>query len=85
VPATTPFIGTGIRLALLRGLIGLYIGELFISANGLGSIIAQAKVRFDTSRVFAVLFIFVLMGIVGLALTRYLEAKLTTWRAPADL
>jgi ABC-type nitrate/sulfonate/bicarbonate transport system permease component len=85
LPATTPFIGTGIRLALLRGLIGLYIGELFISSNGLGSIIAYARVRFDTARVFAVLLIFVLLGIFGLALTRYLEAKLTTWRAPADL
>lgn len=85
VPSTIPFIGTGIRLALLRGLIGLYIGELFISANGLGSIIAFAKVRFDTARVFAILLIFVLLGVVGLALTRYLESKLTTWRAPADL
>ncbi len=85
VPATTPFIGTGIRLALLRGMIGLYIGELFISANGLGSIIAFAKVRFDTARVFAVLLIFVLLGVIGLALTRFLETKLTTWRAPADL
>ena len=85
VPATTPFIGTGIRLALLRGLIGLYIGELFITANGLGSLIAFAKVRFDTARVFAVLLIFVLLGIIGLALTRFLESKLTTWRTPADL
>jgi NitT/TauT family transport system permease protein len=85
VPATTPFIGTGIRLALLRGLIGLYIGELFLSANGLGSIIAFARVRFDTARVFAVLLIFVLFGVIGLALTRYLEARLTTWRAPVQL
>jgi NitT/TauT family transport system permease protein len=85
VPATTPFIGTGVRLALLRGLIGLYIGELFISANGLGSIIAFAKVRFDTARVFAILLIFVILGVLGLALTRYLETKLTQWRAPAEL
>jgi NitT/TauT family transport system permease protein len=85
VPATTPFIGTGIRLALLRGLIGLYIGELFITANGLGSIIARASVRFDTARVFAVLLIFVVMGILGLGLTRYLETKLSTWRAAAEL
>jgi hypothetical protein len=32
-----------------------------------------------------VLLIFVLLGVIGLALTRYLETKLTTWRAPADL
>lgn len=85
VPSTTPFIGTGIRLAMLRGFIGLYIGELFITLNGLGSIIAQAKVIFDTARVFAVLLIFVLMAVFGLALTRILEKKLTTWREPAKL
>lgn len=85
VPSTTPFIGTGIRLAMLRGFIGLYIGELFITLNGLGSIIAQAKVIFDTARVFAVLLIFVLMAVFGLAMTRILEKKLTTWREPAKL
>lgn len=85
VPSTTPFIGTGIRLAMLRGFIGLYIGELFITLNGLGSIIAQAKVIFDTARVFAVLLIFVLMAVFGLAITRILEKKLTTWREPAKL
>jgi NitT/TauT family transport system permease protein len=85
VPATTPFIGTGIRLAMLRALIGLYIGELFITADGLGSIISFARVRFDTARVFAVLLLFVLFAVAGLAVTRYLETRLTSWRAPAKL
>jgi NitT/TauT family transport system permease protein len=85
VPSTTPFIGTGIRLGMLRGFIGLYIGELFITLNGLGSIIAQAKVVFDTARVFAVLLVFVIMAVIGLALTRILEKKLTVWREPAKL
>jgi NitT/TauT family transport system permease protein len=85
VPSTSPFIGTGIRLAMLRALIGLYIGELFITADGLGSIISFARVRFDTARVFAVLLLFVLFAVAGLAATRYLETKLTSWRAPAKL
>jgi NitT/TauT family transport system permease protein len=85
IPSTTPFIGTGIRLGMLRGFIGLYIGELFITLNGLGSIIAQSKVVFDTARVFAVLLTFVLMAVFGLAMTRILEKKLTTWREPVKL
>jgi NitT/TauT family transport system permease protein len=85
IPSTTPFIGTGIRLGMLRGFIGLYIGELFITLNGLGSIIAQSKVVFDTARVFAVLLVFVIMAVIGLALTRILEKKLTVWREPAKL
>lgn len=85
VPATIPFIGTGLRMGLMRALIGLYIGELFITANGIGSIIAHARVRFDTARVFAVLLIFIVFAVFCLAGTRYLETRLTTWRAPTKL
>jgi NitT/TauT family transport system permease protein len=85
LPSITPFVGTGLRMGILRGLIGLYVAELFITANGLGSILAFAKVRFNTPRVFVVLLIFIAFAIVSLVLTRYLETKLTTWRAPAEL
>lgn len=85
MPATLPFLGTGLRMAMLRGLIGLFVGELFITADGLGSILAYARVRFDIARVFAVLLIFVAIAVLSLALTRYVESKLTIWRAPARL
>jgi len=85
VPFTMPFIGTGVRMGMLRGLTGLYIGELFITANGLGSIIAASRARFDTARVFAALLIFVLFAVSALAVTRHLESRLTRWRAPAAI
>lgn len=85
LPSIVPFIGTGLRMGILRGLIGLYVSELFITANGLGSILAFAKVRFNTPRVFVVLLIFIAFAVISLVLSRYLETKLTTWRAPAKL
>lgn len=85
VPSTIPFIGTGIRMAMLRGLIGLYIGELFITESGIGSILAYASVRFRTARVFAMLLIFVLFAVSNLAVTRYIEARLSRWRAPIGM
>ncbi|OGR90271.1 MAG: hypothetical protein A2V88_08570 [Elusimicrobia bacterium RBG_16_66_12] len=85
VPSTIPFIGTGLRMGMLRGLIGLYIGELFITQNGIGSIIAYASVRFRTARVFAVLLLFVLFAVSNLAVTRAIETRLTRWRAPSGL
>jgi NitT/TauT family transport system permease protein len=85
MPSTIPFIGTGLRMGMLRGLIGLYVGELFITVNGLGSIISFARVRFDTPRVFAILLIFVVFAVASLAFTRYLENKLTVWRGPTAL
>ena len=80
VPSTIPFIGTGVRMGMLRGLIGLYVGELFITASGLGAIISYASTRFNTARVFAALLIFVLFAVASLGVTRYLEARLTLWR-----
>lgn len=85
IPSTAPFIGTGVRMGMLRGLIGLYVGELFITASGLGAIISYASTRFNTARVFAALLIFVLFAVVSLGVTRYLEAKLTVWREVPSL
>lgn len=85
IPSTIPFIGTGLRMGMLHGLIGLYVGELFITVNGIGSIISVSRIRFDTPRVFAVLLIFVLFAIASLGVTRYLEKRMTTWREPAAL
>ncbi len=85
LPSTVPFIGTGLRMAMLRGLIGLYIGELFLTANGIGYIIMRASSIFDTARVFATLLLFVAFAISGLFVTRYVEGKLTAWRAPVKL
>ncbi len=81
LPSTVPFIGTGIRMAMLRGLIALYIGELFITNNGIGSIIAYASARFRTARVFAVLILFVLLAVTTLLVTRLMEARMSKWRA----
>lgn len=85
VPSTIPFIGTGVRMGMLRGLIGLYVGELFITASGLGAIISFASMRFNTARVFAALLIFVLFAVASLGVTRYLEARLTLWRELPNL
>jgi ABC-type nitrate/sulfonate/bicarbonate transport system permease component len=80
LPSSIPFIGTGIRLGMLRGLIGLFVGEMFITSNGIGSIIGYARAKFDMDRVFATLLIFVVFSVLCLALTRIWEAKSSQWR-----
>jgi len=85
IPSSVPFIGTGIRMGMLRGLIGLFVGELFITNNGLGSIIGYARARFDTERMFACLFIFVGFSIIAMAATRFFETRLYKWRAVPEL
>jgi ABC-type nitrate/sulfonate/bicarbonate transport system permease component len=80
-PSTIPFIGTAVRMGVSRGLIGLFIGELFTAANGLGFIIAEASKTFDSARTYAMLLIFVGFSMAMVAASQWLESKASAWRA----
>ena len=81
LPSTVPFIATGIRMGVSRGLIGLFIGELFTAANGIGYIIALSSKTFNSAQTFAMLFIFVFFCVAMVGLTQLLERKVSVWRA----
>jgi taurine transport system permease protein len=81
MPSTVPFIATGIRMGVSRGLIGLFIGELFTAANGIGYIIALSSKTFNSAQTFAMLFIFVFFCVAMVGLTQLLERKVSVWRA----
>ena len=81
LPATVPFIATGVRMGVARGLIGLFIGELFTAASGIGFVMSDAARRFDTARVFATLLVFVAFSLVVVELSRTLERRVSRWRS----
>jgi taurine transport system permease protein len=81
LPATVPFVATGIRMGVSRGLIGLFIGELFTAANGIGYIIALSSKTFNSAQTYAMLFIFVFFCVAMVGLTQLLERKASVWRA----
>jgi ABC-type nitrate/sulfonate/bicarbonate transport system permease component len=80
-PATIPFIATGIRMGVSRGLIGLFIGEIFTAADGIGYIITLAGKTFNSARMYGMLLIFVLFCVALVGLTQLLERKVSAWRA----
>jgi NitT/TauT family transport system permease protein len=80
LPATIPFIATGVKMGVTRGLIGLFVGELFTSTNGIGYIIELSSKVFNMSRVFAMLLIFVLFSVSMVGLAQYVERRLSAWR-----
>lgn len=80
-PATVPFIATGVRMGVSRGLIGLFIGELFTAANGIGYIITLSTKVFNSARTFGVLFIFIFFCVAMVSLTQLLERRVSQWRA----
>jgi ABC-type nitrate/sulfonate/bicarbonate transport system permease component len=81
LPSTVPFVATGIRMGVSRGLIGLFIGELFTAANGIGYIIAVSSKTFNSAQTYAMLFIFVFFCVAMVGLTQLLERKVSVWRA----
>lgn len=80
-PATVPFIATGIRMGVSRGLIGLFIGELFTSSDGIGYIITLASKTFNSARLYGMLLIFVLFCVAMVGLSQVLERRVSQWRS----
>lgn len=85
VPSTIPFIGTGVKMGVSRGLIGLFVGELFTAATGIGYIIVLASKKFDIPRVYAMLLMFVAFSVVMVGVAQYTERRLSVWRSSAVL
>ncbi|HEX4976973.1 MAG TPA: ABC transporter permease [Nocardioides sp.] len=80
LPSTVPFIATGVRMGVSRGLIGLFIGELFTAANGIGYILTLASKTFNSAQTFGILLIFVMFCVTMVSLSQLLERKVSAWR-----
>ena len=80
LPSTIPFIGTGVKMGVSRGLIGLFVGELFTGANGIGYIISLSQKVFNTPRIYAMLAMFIAFSLAMVGASQYVERKLSIWR-----
>lgn len=80
IPAASPYILTGLRLGIGRGLIGVVVGELFGGNAGLGFMINNAAEVFNMPDLFAGLMIFAVAGIVLTAGFKKLERKIVHWQ-----
>lgn len=79
-PSTVPFIATAVRMGVSRGLVGLFIGELFTAANGIGYIMVLAGKTFNSARTYALLLVFILFSVVMVSASQWLENRASVWR-----
>ena len=79
-PSALPFILTGLRLGVGRGLIAVVVGELFFSQQGLGYLINLAGQSFDTPLLFVGVLILAVAGVVLTGFLQTLERRMTPWR-----
>ena len=85
IPATLPFIVTGIRIAVGRVLAGVIIAEFYAQTQGLGVMIARAEASLQSDRMLFGVLIFTLLGIVLTEGVGYAERYLQRWRPSLDL
>jgi NitT/TauT family transport system permease protein len=80
LPATLPFVVTGLRLAIPTSLIGMLVGEILGSGQGLGAILALGTATFRVDQAIAAIVILVATSLSLLRLFGTLESRLAPWR-----
>lgn len=80
LPATLPYVGTGVRMGVSRGLVGLFGAELFTAHSGLGFLLLDASKRYNTPLVFGILGIYLTLTITAISASTSLEKRLSRWK-----
>jgi NitT/TauT family transport system permease protein len=80
LPSAAPFIVSGMRQSVGRGLVGVVVGELFGAKAGLGNIITTASSVFDMPTLFVAVVTLALAGVILTGILRSFELRLAAWR-----
>ncbi len=79
LPSAMPFIMTGLKLGIGRGLIGVVVAELFGARAGLGFLISESAAVFNMPNLFAAIVVLAAAGILMTAGFNWLEGRLVPW------
>jgi ABC-type nitrate/sulfonate/bicarbonate transport system permease component len=85
MPATMPFIGTGVRNAISRGFVGLLVIEMTVGSGGLGTQVVRAGARFNAARMYAFIAVLVAIALVLISASRRFERFTSRWREQVSL
>jgi NitT/TauT family transport system permease protein len=81
VPWALSFILSGARIGVGRGVIGIFVAELFGGASkGVGLMITNAAQVFNTPLLFVGIIVLAAMGVGVTAVLRFLERRMAPWR-----
>ena len=80
LPAALPFIMTGLRLAVGRGILAMIVAEFFTSISGLGGMIVKYGNFFQTAKMFVPIIVVSLLGVLAVEILKRIEIKLAPWK-----
>lgn len=81
LPSALPYIVTGIRLGIGRGLIGVIVAEFYTALAGLGFLVVSNANSFQTSRTFVPIVVLMILGVTLTYLLEWLEGRIAPWRS----
>jgi len=81
LPGSLPFIITGLRLAIGRGLIGMVLADLYTAISGIGYLIVRSASSYRVDKMFVPVVVLGLLGVTLTALVRLLERWVAPWTA----
>ncbi len=81
LPAALPFIVTGLRLAVGRGLIGMVLADLYTAISGIGYLIVRTASMYRVDKTFVPIVTLGLLGVTLTALLRLAEQRVAPWLA----
>ena len=80
IPSVLPYIVAGARIAVGRGLIGVLVGEFFAASEGIGYAIARFGDLFALDRMFACIFVVMIIAVILTEGIRWAERAAFPWR-----
>jgi len=80
IPGSVPFILTGVRQGVAVGLIGVVVGEMLGSSEGIGFMVAYGGQTFQTDTLFVGFVIIAFAGIILTSVAERLERRFSRWR-----
>jgi ABC-type nitrate/sulfonate/bicarbonate transport system permease component len=80
IPASLPFIMTGIRLAMGRAIVGMVVAEMFTAADGLGGAVVAYGNAFATAKLFVIIIALAILGIALTEAVKMLERSTAPWK-----
>ncbi len=84
MPATLPYIITGMRLGVGRALLGVVVAELMAANAGLGYLLRDASETWDSPKLFVTVVLLALLGMISFFLIKKAEQRLAPWRETAE-
>ena len=84
LPAALPFIVTGLRLAVGRGLIGMVLADLYTAISGIGYLIVRTASTYQVDKMFVPIVTLGLIGVTLTALLRLAERRVAPWTAVSE-